>query len=139
MNRNKLYATIYSMAKEVGLDKDDLYAVLYRDTGKDSMKQCSEKELKNMVLFLRLLKNTQALEHSGMSAAQKKKIYALAYSMNWDKDDETGQYIEGLITKRLSGLCKKYCHADHINWLDKEQAHTLIETLKKLVQKQTKE
>lgn len=135
MDRNKMYRVIYGMARELGISKEELYLILYRDTKKESMKLCTDAELEGLIKFLKLFKDTDALQNKGMTEAQKKKIYALAYSMKWDKDNKSGEYVQGLIDKRLNGICKKICDIDRLKWLSKEQAYKVIEGMKKMAQR----
>jgi|GEM_PF-774888 len=138
MDRNKIYRQIYGFAKELGIDKEELYAVLWRETQKDSMKLCTDTELRAVVDYLKLQKDTTDLGERGASAAQLKKIVALGYAMDWDKDDN-GNYQKGLLDKRLNGLCEKQYKVSAYKWLDKEGAWAFIETLKKLKVKQSKQ
>ena len=135
MERNKLYKAIYGLAKELSIDKDELYSILWRETKKSSMKLCTDAELKCVVDYLKLYKNTNALQNKSSSTAQRKKIVALAYSLGWDKTS-CGQYQKGLMDKRLNGLCEKQYGISDFRWLNKEKAWAFIETLKKIKAKQ---
>ena len=134
MDRNKIYRQIYGFAKELGIEKEELYAILWREAGKESMKLCTDAELSAVVDYLKLQKDTTELQSKGASTAQLKKIVALGYSMDWDKTD-SGQYQKGLLDKRLNGLCEKQYKISNYRWLDKVKAWAFIETLKKLEEK----
>ena len=133
--RSKLFKQIYGFAKELGIDNDELYCILWRQAEKDSMKACTDAELKSVVDYLKLQKDTASLQNRGATDAQIRKIVALGYSMGWDKD-ESGEYQKGLLDKRLNGLCEKQYKVGTYKWLDKAQAWAFIETLKKIKEKQ---
>ena len=131
MDRNKLYSQIHGFAKALGKSEEELRSIYLRKTGNCSKTVCTVEELQRIVDYLKLEKDITALQNKGASPAQLKKIVALGYAMDWNKDDN-GNYLKGLLDKRLNGLCSKQYKVSSYKWLDKEGAWAFIETLKKL-------
>ena len=80
--------TLWAIAKspELGLTDDDLHAVVYRETGKDSIRKLSQGELNTVVRVLQNMKDgikkdtrTKRTDEGGnpRTVEQRRKIYAL--------------------------------------------------------------
>lgn len=117
---------IWATAKRAKLSDDDLYAVIYRETGKDSMRKCTEKELDRVLLSLR---STLGFDNFRGNRATKKqiwKIHQLESQLGWSNNP-----------MRLQRFLRKYYRIDKVEWLTTAQAWRAIESLKKLVEKTT--
>lgn len=119
--------TIWGLASELGFDKETLYTILERETGKESMRACTGKELNKVVYVLGKLKDGYNESRNGMASKEQIwKIRKLEEALGW-KDNPA----------RLNGFIKKYYCTERIEWLKGWQAHKLIESLKKILQKQS--
>lgn len=146
---------IYAMGAKLGLvesgnKKDLLHELVYGITEKESVKELTEQEYKNVIneLLERLkLQNleepprrpykAQKYDASGrgkMSDGQQRKVWQLMYQLE-KLDDKPSTAKLG---DRLCGIIKKELHVDAISkqpfrWLTYQQGVTLIEKLKKYV------
>lgn len=116
---------IWATSKGMGMTKDDLYNVLQRETGKDGMRDCSEQELKRVLLALRTLQGFKEERGNRASNRQLWKIRQMEQQLGWSEQP-----------KRLQGFIGKFYKVDRIEWLTSGQAWRLIESLKKLIEKQ---
>lgn len=110
---------IWGVAKKgLNMSDEDLYSILQRETGKDSMRECTTLELNRVLLALRSIK-----EQSGNRATEKQvwKIRQLEKQLKWDDN-----------SKRLAAFLKKYYGVERPEWLTKGQAWKVIESLKKV-------
>jgi len=119
--------TIWGLASELGFDKEMLYTILERETGKDSMRACTGTELNRVIFALGKMKDSYNDSRNGMASKEQIwKIRQLEEALGW-KDNPA----------RLNGFMKKYYKTERIEWLKGWQAHKLIESLKKMLQKQS--
>lgn len=126
--RKKQLQLIWGMAKELGMAKEDVYTLLYRETKKEHMTDCSEVELSRTIQAMILLKERQKNRPGMITGRQRYKIRALERALGWTENQ-----------KRLRAFIKKYYHVDSLDWLKTEDASSLIESLKKLAEKQQEE
>ena len=126
--RKKQLQLIWGMAKELGMSKEDVYTLLYRETKKEHMKDCSEVELSRTIQAMILLKERQKNRPGMMTGRQRYRIRELEKELGWQDNK-----------KRLTAFIKKYYHVDNLDWLKTEDASSLIESLKKLAEKQQEE
>lgn len=118
--------TIWGLASQLGLDKENLYAILIRETGKDSMRACTGSQLNKVVLALGKLLDGNKTTRKGMASKEQIwKIRQLEEALGW-KDNPA----------RLNGFMRKYYQVEQLEWLKGWQAHKLIESLKKIESKQ---
>lgn len=115
---------IWATAKSINMEKDDLYAVLKRETGKDSMRNCSQKELERVLLSLNTIKGFDNFRGNLATKKQLWKIRQLENELGWHDNP-----------KRLQAFIKKYYKVDRVEWLTSAQAWRLIESLKKLLER----
>jgi len=133
MNRNQIIKMIWVKSKELGLynssspkneiKSSQLYKIIYSQTQKNSMRDCTDDELEKVLKVLNLfLKHNKA---TTVKATQKQLNYIkfLAKELNWDNP------------KRLAGFIKKYTGIDRMEWLNPKQASNIIEGLKKMLDK----
>lgn len=124
-NRNQLLKTIWGMAKELGLSRDDLYVVLYRETQKESMKACSDNELSRVVQGLVIYKENKTRRKGMATKRQLWKIGYLEQQLGWQDNP-----------KRLKSFIQKYYHREQQEWLTFSEAGRLIDSLKNVLLKQ---
>lgn len=115
---------IWTIGKKLGMAEAEIRAVLLRETGKESMRECSAQELQRVVLALRMLQGQE--NHTGDRATKKQawKIRQLEQELGWQDEP-----------KRLTAFLKKYYRVEQPEWLTRAQAWKAIESLKKLVAK----
>jgi len=125
--------TIWGLAKspELSLNEDALYAIIERETGKDSMRQLTQGQIDKVCRALSGMKDgakrTQKRTDEGGSPRTVKlrnKIYALTGELGWNDDNA-----------RINGFVKKMFKVDRIEWLTVPQCHIIIEALKKMVER----
>lgn len=116
---------IWTIGKQLSMSESDVRAVLLRETGKESMRACSDKELARVVLALRQIQG-EGSQHTGNHATKRQvwMIGQLEEKLGW-KDN----------SKRLQAWLKKYYQVDSVQWLTRSQAWRVIESLKKMLEK----
>jgi hypothetical protein len=125
--------TIWGLAKcpELALDKDTLYALIERETGKDSMRQLTQAEIDRVCRELGRLKSDAAREAppdrryrrsdeggNPETAAMRRKIYVLAKEMGWSDNDVNA------LAFSIFGISRQ-------EWLDVRQCSGLISALRR--------
>lgn len=115
---------IWTIGRKLGMQEPDIRGVLYRETGKESMRKCSEQELERVVLALRQLQGEG--NNTGDRATKRMvwKIREIEKELGWDDNP-----------KRLQAFLKKYYRTEQPEWLTRAQAWRAIESLKKLLVK----
>lgn len=118
-------------SKELSMSDDELYLLVYRETGKDTISGLTKQERGAVMSALIRLKHPESsngaweryrrgTEHgSSETARQRKKIYVLAEWM-W------GDLMEG----KLRGMSKRMFKIENVAWLTRQQCSELIEALK---------
>lgn len=132
---------IYAMARELGLDDENLHGLVFSVTGKEHVSDLTVNEAISVIDRLKgNMRGTERLKPKkkeleapriGMaSEAQIKKIYRLMYELkSYDKPGEPTVSVN----KRLRGVLKKYNKIDDIRFLTAADAWKVIEELKKMV------
>lgn len=131
--------SIWGLAKspQLHLSEEDLYALIFRETGKDSIKQLSQSQINDVVRVLQNLKDsvggikTTAKKRTDVGGqectkALRRKIYMLTQELGWNDNG-----------KRIHGFVKKLCSVERLEWLTTRQCHQVIEALKKMVERET--
>ncbi len=108
---------IYALAREKGVDNDNLHSLLYSICKKEHLSEITITEAIKLIDSLEGNKNPYRV-----TPKQLHFIQELAKDFGWDE-------------KRLAGFVKKVGGVDNINWLTKKQASAVIEGMKKLKQK----
>lgn len=130
--------TLWAIAKspELGLSDEDLHAVVYRETGKESMKKLTQGEINTLARILQNMKDgvdrdvrSKRTDEGGdpRTEKQRRKIYALTEALGWNNDN-----------RRINGFVKRVTHVDRIEWLTIAQCEKVIEALKAMVARQQK-
>lgn len=128
--------TLWAIAKspELGLTDDDLHAVVYRETGKDSIRKLSQGELNTVVRVLQNMKDgvkknthTKRTDEGGnpRTVEQRRKIYALCEELGWNNDP-----------RRIQGFVKRVAHVDRLEWMGPAQCEKVIEGLKAILRRE---
>lgn len=128
--------TLWAIAKspELHLSDEDLHAVVFRETGKESMKKLSQGEINTVARVLQNMKDSvggsarsKRTDEGGdaRTVQQRRKIYALTEALGWNSDP---QRIQGFV-KRMTGV-------DRLEWLNVAQCEKVIEGLKAMVARQ---
>lgn len=128
---------LWGLAKcpELSLTDEELHLIVSAHTGKDSIRQLSQRELGTVIGVLGNMKSSAS--KNGRSSKQergntgtvnqRKKIYRLAEALGWEKQ------------ARVNGLCKKMFGVSCVEWLDYRQCSKLIEALKSMVERKEKQ
>lgn len=123
--RNKQLKVLWGMAKELGMEKEDVYSLLYQQTGKEHMSDCSALELSRTVQAMIMLKERRTNRPGMITGRQRYHIRELERTLGWQDNK-----------KRLGAFIKKYYHVDSLDWLSSQDASSLIESLKKLAERE---
>lgn len=128
---------LWGLAKcpELSLTDEELHLIVSAHTGKDSIKQLSQRELGTVIGVLGDMKSSasrngrsdrQTRGNTG-TANQRKKIYKLTETLGWDKPE------------RINGLCRKMFGVSCVGWLNYQQCSKLIEALKSMVERKERQ
>lgn len=128
--------TLWAIAKspELSLSGEDLHSVVYRETGKESIRKLSQGELNSVVRVLQNMKDsvnsstrTKRTDEGGnpRTVEQRRKIYALCEELGWNNDP-----------RRIRGFIKRVAHVDRVEWLSPANCEKVIEGLKAILQRE---
>ena len=128
--------TLWAIAKspELHLSDEDLHSVVFRETGKESMKKLSQGEINEVARVLQNMKDsvnsvpcTKRTDEGGdaRTVQQRRKIYALTEALGWKGDP-----------RRIQGFVKRITGVDRLEWLDVAQCKKVIEGLKAILKRQ---
>ncbi|MBU5312240.1 regulatory protein GemA [Tissierella carlieri] len=128
--------TIWGIAKspELLMSDEDLYSIIYRETGKDSMRKLTQKEIGKICFTLLEIKDsvsgkskTGRTDTGGnkLTIDQRRKIYKLTGELGWNNNNA-----------RINGFVKKMFNTERLEWLNKQQCNNLIEMLKSMVERE---
>jgi phage gp16-like protein len=128
--------TLWAIAKspELHLSEEDLRAVIYRETGKDSMKKLTQGEISTLARILQNMKDgvnrdtkSKRTDEGGdpRTENQRHKIYALCDVLGWNNDN-----------RRINAFVKRMCGVERIEWLNMAQCNKIIEALKSMIERQ---
>ena len=128
--------TLWAIAKspELHMTDEDLHAVVYRETGKESIKALTQGQISEVARVLQNMKDgvsrstrPKRTDEGGdaRTIQQRRKIYALTESLGWN---DTPQRIQGFV-KRMTGV-------DRLEWLNVAQCEKVIEGLKAILKRQ---
>lgn len=133
---NYTIKTIWGIAKspELLLDDEILYSIIARETGKDSMRKLTQKEIDKVCYILLEMKDSVVgkgkagrTDTGGNKSTvfQRRKIYMLTGELGWNNNNA-----------RINGFVKKTFNVERLEWLNKQQCNVLIETLKSMVERE---
>ena len=113
---------------------EDLHAVVYRETGKESIKALTQGQINEVARVLQNMKDgvsrstrPKRTDEGGdaRTIQQRRKNYALTESLGWN---DNPQRIQGFV-KRMTGV-------DRLEWLNVAQCEKVIEGLKAILKRQ---
>lgn len=130
--------TLWAIAKspELRLTDEDLHAIVYRETKKESIRQLTQGQINTVARVLQNMKDsasrdarTKRTDTGGdaRTVQQRRKIYALTEALGWNDDP-----------RRIQGFVKRVTHVDRIEWLTVAQCEKVIEGLKAILARQQK-
>lgn len=130
--------TLWAIAKspELRLSDEDLHAVIFRETRKESMKKLTQGEINTVARVLQNMKDSvgggtrsKRTDEGGdiRTVQQRRKIYALTEELGWNNDP-----------RRIQGFVKRMTGVDRLEWLNAAQCGKVIEGLKVIVARQQK-
>ena len=125
--------TLWAIAKspELHMTDEDLHALVYRETGKESIRALTQGQISEVARILQNMKDgvsrsahAKRTDEGGdpRTVQQRRKIYALAESLGWN---DSPQRIQGFV-KRMTGV-------DRLEWLNVSQCRKVIEGLKAIL------
>lgn len=128
--------TLWAIAKspELHMTDEDLHALVYRETGKESIKALTQGQISEVARVLQNMKDgisrgtrAKRTDEGGdaRTVQQRRKIYALTESLGWN---DNPQRIQGFV-KRMTGV-------DRLEWLNVAQCEKVIEGLKAILKRQ---
>lgn len=129
--------TLWAIAKspELRLTDEDLHALVFRETGKESMKKLTQGEVNAMARILQAMKDRAGRSvkdkrtdtgGSLRTVSQRRKIYALCEELGWNDNP-----------RRIQGFIQRIVHVDRIEWLSPSQCEKVIEGLKAILARRT--
>ena len=127
---------LWAIAKspELHMTDEDLHALVYRETGKESIKALTQGQINEVARVLQNMKDgitrstrTERTDEGGdtRTIQQRRKIYALTELLGWN---DNPQRIQGFV-KRMTGV-------DRLEWLNAAQCAKVIEGLKAILKRQ---
>ncbi len=116
---------IWTIARKLGMEEADTRSLLQRETGKDSMRACSDRELQRVVLALRRLQGEREQRGDRATYKQLGFIRRLEAALGWQDEP-----------KRLQAYLRKYYQVERAEWLTRSQAWRATESLKKVLARQ---
>lgn len=113
---------IWGLAKcdELQLTSEELHLIVMRLTGKESLRQLTDRESKKVILELGIRRDKErgkVKRGNESTEYQRKKVFKLMQSLGWDE-------------KRINGMCRRMFKISAVEWLDYRQCSKLIEALK---------
>ncbi|MGF9798635.1 regulatory protein GemA [Brevibacillus agri] len=120
---------IWALAREISITEEDLRAIVQQVTGQSSLSGLTKPQASLIIDRLNeYAGKTQPRPRNRLSKAQRWKIKELEKALGWDDEP-----------KRLSGFIKKFYKVDRIEWLTPQAAGRLIESLKKMAEREALE
>lgn len=119
---NRQKKAIWTAAKENGLEKEDIYSVIYNIAKKEHMTELTYVEAAKV---LDKINNKSNRNYSGpgkITSNQKDMINDLVNKLAWNEE-------------RLNGFVKSKYKVEVINWLSMKQASNCIEALKNMIKR----
>ena len=128
--------TLWAIAKspELHMTDEDLHALVYRETGKESIKALTQGQISEVARVLQNMKDgisrstrPKRTDEGGdaRTIQQRRKIYALTESLGWNDNPQ-----------RIQGFVKRTTGVDRLEWLNVAQCEKVIEGLKAILKRQ---
>ena len=120
--------TLWAIAKspELHMTDEDLHALVYRETGKESIKTLTQGQIREVARVLQNMKDSAAQSSRAKrtdedgnpeTAALRRKIFVLMKELGWSP-------------AQADGLAKRMFRVERQEWLDRRQCVKLAEALK---------
>jgi hypothetical protein len=123
-----LLKKIWALAKQTGLDEDNVRAIAAIVTGSSKLSTLSKSEALLIIDSINVQTgNAKPRVRGRITKAQRWKIEELEKALGWADDPQ-----------HLRRFIKKYYKVDHIDWLTQQKASKLIESLKNIAARQEK-
>ena len=128
--------TLWAIAKspELHMTDEDLHALVYRETRKESIKALTQGQINEVARVLQNMKDgvsrstrPKRTDEGGdaRTIQQRRKIYALTESLGWNDNPQ-----------RIQGFVKRTTGVDRLEWLNVAQCEKVIEGLKAILKRQ---
>ena len=128
--------TLWAIAKspELHMTDEDLHALVYRETRKESIKALTQGQINEVARVLQNMKDgvsrstrPKRTDEGGdaRTVQQRRKIYALTESLGWNDNPQ-----------RIQGFVKRTTGVDRLEWLNVAQCEKVIEGLKAILKRQ---
>lgn len=124
-DRNKVISAIWALGNKLGMDSEDIHVVVERETGKSSMRKCTDKQLVKVLDAMKLIGGIEQQRRGGITDKQLRYISILEHELGWYDNPD-----------RLRGFIKKMCNVEHVKWLTLKQASNVIEGMKALLKRE---
>ena len=129
--------TLWAIAKspELHMTDEDLHAVVYRETGKESIRALTQGQINEVARALQNMKDSAArggyakrTDEGGNpeTAALRQKIFMLMKELGWSP-------------AQVDGLAKRMFRIERQEWLNKQQSMKLVEALKAMAARKAAE
>ena len=120
--------TLWAIAKspELHMTDEDIHALVYRETGKESIKTLTQGQIREVARVLQNMKYSAAQSSRAKrtdedgnpeTAALRRKIFVLMKELGWSP-------------AQVDGLAKRMFRVERQEWLDRRQCVKLAEALK---------
>ena len=134
MIENGQKKSIWGFRAEIGISEEDLYAIIFKVSKKESMRALTKRQANEVIMQLISLKDKKngkvpqkRTDKNGKpwTKQQRKKIYALTDELGWNDNNA-----------RINGFCKRMFKVERVEWLEDDQCSKMIEILKKMIKRQ---
>ena len=124
--------TLWGLAKceELRMTDEELHLVVMAQTGKESIRTLTQKEMSRVVYVLSQMKESSRRGREarmpmcdGTTQNQRRKVYKLMQALGWNE-------------KRINGMCRRMFKIERLEWLNYKQISDLIEALKAMIDRQ---
>lgn len=128
------YGAVYGLAKGLGMDRESLHEYIYRETGRASLTELTDPELRRLVLSMGRMKDggqraprRKRTDAGGNpeTAALRRKLYALYREMGRAEPE-----------KVVNGLARRMFGVERQEWLTAAQCQKLAEALKAMARRE---
>lgn len=119
------YAGLFGLGRQLGMDKDALYAQVYLWTGKDNPKRLDDTELHDVEIRLGRLKDSslrcKRTDVGGRDTTipLRRKVYMLTETLGWNNDN-----------RRINAFCLSKFGVARLEWMLPDQLSDLINMLR---------
>ena len=116
------YGAVYGLAKGLGMDRESLHEYIYRETGRASLTELTDPELRRLVVSMGRMTDAGG---NPETAALRRKLYALCREMGRAEPE-----------KVVNGLARRMFGVERQEWLTAAQCQKLAEALKAMARRE---